>query len=343
MARQFLALLRRLGHHVIVVSELRSWLREPGQLPAIAAAAQAELTRMQPVLDALRPDLWFTYHLYYKAPDLLGPATAKRLGIPYVVAEASHAPKRLDGPWADAEKASMAAQQSARVLLTLTDRDADGLAMLDGFSAAIASFPPFLTRVDPMDPPPRLLKPAVRLICVAMMRDGNKLESYRQLALALGKLERDDWRLRMIGDGPARAQVEAAFSAFPAARISFAGACTPAEIQAELEQADIFVWPGYGEAYGMVYLEAQERGLPVVATDSGGVASVVHDGDTGILVAEGDCDAFANAVQTLIANPALRQKLGAQARSKVLAKHGPDAAAQRLQAALERAMKGMPA
>ena len=44
-----------------------------------------------------RPQLWFTYHLYYKAPDWLGPLVSRSLDIPYVIAEASHAPKRAAG------------------------------------------------------------------------------------------------------------------------------------------------------------------------------------------------------------------------------------------------------
>ncbi len=342
MARQLLVLLGRLGHHVIVVSELRSWLKNPDQLPALALLAENELARIQPDLEAFAPDLWFTYHVYYKAPDLLGPASARRLGIPYVVAEASHAPKRLDGPWAQAENLSMVALRAARALLTFTSRDADGLAMLDGISGEITPFPPFLTSVDLRDPSPRLAGSHVTLICVAMMRDSNKMESYQQLARALGVLDRQDWQLRIVGDGPARAKVEAAFAAFREGQVCFVGVCNAAEIRAELEQADIFAWPGYLEAYGMVYLEAQERGLPVVAMDSGGVTSVVRHGETGILTAEADYDAFASALQRLIGDSTLRKKLGLQARARVLASHGPDAAAQRLQLALERAMKGEP-
>ena len=47
-----------------------------------------------------RPRLWFTYHVYYKAPDWIGPRVARGLGIPYVVAEGSRAAKRAQGPWA---------------------------------------------------------------------------------------------------------------------------------------------------------------------------------------------------------------------------------------------------
>ncbi len=47
---------------------------------------------------AKRPQAWFTYHLYYKAVDWIGPRVAAALDIPYLVAEASHAPKRARGP-----------------------------------------------------------------------------------------------------------------------------------------------------------------------------------------------------------------------------------------------------
>lgn len=342
MARQLLVLLERLGHHVIVVSELRAWLRAPDELPALAVAAAQELTRLEPALDVLAPDLWFTYHLYYKAPDLIGPASARRLGIPYVVAEASHAPKRLAGPWAEAEALSMAALRAARVLLTFTARDADGLTRLDGIGGAITPFPPFLTNIDMQDPQPRLPGSRVTLLCVAMMRDSNKLESYRQLAGALAMLGARDWQLRIVGDGPARAQVEAAFGLFDENQVCFVGICDAGEIRAELEQADIFVWPGYREAYGMVYLEAQERGLPVIAMDSGGVTSVVQNGETGILTAEADCSAFAGALRTLISDPARRQRMGVQARARVLAHHGPDAAMKRLHGALQHAKETAP-
>ena len=46
------------------------------------------------------PGLWFTYHLFHKAPDLIGPPACRAAGLPYLVAEASFAPKRATGPWA---------------------------------------------------------------------------------------------------------------------------------------------------------------------------------------------------------------------------------------------------
>ena len=47
-----------------------------------------------------KPDFWFSYHVYYKSPDWIGPRIAQELRIPYLIAEGSHAPKRAGGPWA---------------------------------------------------------------------------------------------------------------------------------------------------------------------------------------------------------------------------------------------------
>ena len=102
-----------------------------------------------------------------------------------------------------------------------------------------------------------------------------------------------------------------------------------------MAQADLFVWPGWKEPIGMVYLEAQLMGLPVAAYDSMGVSlSVVH-GKTGLLAAEGDDAGFAENLATLISHPALRQDFGDAAQQNILDLHSMPAAAAMLQRALD--------
>ena len=112
--------LERVADHVELVSTFRSFdadgdaarqeaLRAQGQALAERLVAQ---WRAGPA--ALRPDLWFTYHVYYKAPDWLGPAVSAALGIPYVIAEASYAQKRASGPWAIGHEAAAEAPSAAR-------------------------------------------------------------------------------------------------------------------------------------------------------------------------------------------------------------------------------------
>ena len=70
-----------------------------------------------------RPAAWLTYHLYYKAPDWLGPAVAEALRIPYLVAEASHAPKRAGGRWAIGHDGAEAAIRRADAVIGLSSAD----------------------------------------------------------------------------------------------------------------------------------------------------------------------------------------------------------------------------
>ena len=80
-----------------------------------------------------------------------------------------------------------------------------------------------------------------------------------------------------------------------------------------LAGAHLFVWPGIGEAIGMVYLEAQAAGLPVIACDRPGIAGVVAMGVTGLLPPEGDAAAFARALAGLAHDPARRAVMASAA------------------------------
>ena len=102
MARAFMALLRDLGHEVELASRFRSYDRsgDAGRQAAAGAARPRAGGALLRRYGAGRRDLWFTYHLYHKAPDWLGPAVSRALAIPYVAAEASLAGKQAGGPWA---------------------------------------------------------------------------------------------------------------------------------------------------------------------------------------------------------------------------------------------------
>ena len=186
-------------------------------------------------------------------------------------------------------------------------------------------FPPFVA--PGAEPSPMPAGAPLRLVAVAMMRDGDKLASYRALAEALTHLN-GDWRLTIVGDGEARASVEAAMARF-GRRVTFLGQVDDrGEMRAALDAAHVFVWPGVGEAFGMAYLEAQAAGRPVVAEDRPGVRDVV--GPSGRMTPPGAPEAFAAAISALAANYDALRKAGDAARGYVLERHGVDAAAGRL-------------
>jgi len=172
------------------------------------------------------------------------------------------------------------------------------------------------------------------LLAVAMMRPGDKLASYRVLSDSLSRLTTVPWQLLVVGDGPARPQVEAAFTPI-AGRVAYAGALPSGSLPPVYTAADLYVWPAINEAYGMTLLEAQAAGLPVVAGNVGGVASIVAEGMTGLLVPAGDAPAFAAATSALLADPGRRQSMALAAGMKVIMHHGIATAAETLDSTLQ--------
>ena len=348
MARLLCRALQRGGHTVELASRMRSFegAGEPNRQQFLARLgeriAHALIRRYRQRPSLLRPQLWFTYHLYHKAPDWLGPPVARALAIPYVVAEASYAPKQERGPWAHGCAASRTALAAADLVLGLNAADRACVLPLLRSPDCWAPLAPF---VDPERARVGVAEAAARrqslalslgfnagtvlLLTVAMMRPGAKLASYRLLAQALTQLTEHRWQLLIAGDGPARAEVLAAFAEL-GPRVHWLGAREPDALAQLYPVADIYVWPAMSEAYGMVLLEAQAAGVPVVAGLTGGVGDIVRAGETGLLVPVGDAAAFAQAVARLIDNADERRRLGQQAACVVGERHSLDAAARAL-------------
>lgn len=80
------------------------------------------------------------------------------------------------------------------------------------------------------------------------------------------------------------------------------------------QSSDVFVLPTYAEAFGIAAVEASAVGMPVVATNVGGLADIVLDGETGYLIAPGDKTELADRLQRLLDDPRLREQLGRAAR-----------------------------
>ena len=342
MARLLIRALETAGHSVELACRLRS--REPDGNPQ----RQAELRDLGAELadryaeqhgGASRPDLWFTYHLYYKSPDWIGPRASRRLGIPYVVAEASVAPKRAGGPWDLSHRAVLAALDQSAMILPLTPRNAVCLPHPERHR----DLPPFLEL--PSDPPAddlQALRDALDLsagpllVTAAMMRPGAKLASYRLLAEALQRIAAHPWTLLVLGDGPARADVEAAFAALKD-RVRFLGETAPEQLSRYLSLGDLYLWPAVEEAYGMAILEAMAAGLPVVAGNDGGVAALVAEGETGLLATAGSAADFAAKAEQLLGDPARCRQMGEAARYKAMRQHSLSAAAETLGRLLDEA------
>ncbi|PHQ70373.1 MAG: glycosyl transferase family 1 [Sneathiella sp.] len=338
MGRLLWQALEKAGFELDLASDFRSFDKsgdpELHQLNKQKGAAEAErlLTKWQ-ASPAEAPQGWFTYHLYHKAPDWIGPIVSAALDIPYFIAEASHAPKRATGPWQMGYDAAAEAIRSAAAVFHMTTLDGACLGAVVEDKSKLVFLPPFLdvsaflAAADwTIDVAAEIKKAGGQqdkqnLLSVAMMRDGDKLQSYRQLGTALAMLKNDDWQLLVIGDGEQRRTVEQLLAPL-ADKAVFLGIRPAEQLPVFYDAADLYVWPAHGEAYGMAFLEAQSCGLPVVAGNIRGVPDVVHDQITGLLTPEGDFPAFAAGIGELLGDMQRRQKMAAAAREFVAEERG---------------------
>ncbi|MBK8741135.1 MAG: glycosyltransferase family 4 protein [Betaproteobacteria bacterium] len=347
------------GHHVTLVTDFSSF-DKAGDAQRQAALRDEGLALARRLVEqwrdggrGARPDLWLTYHVFYKAPDWLGPYVSAALGIPYVIAEASHAPKRAGGPWAIGHEACGDAIRRADLVVCPSRDDIAGIRALTGAPERILHLPPFLdaapfaaAREDRGAHRARFaaahdLDPQLPwLLAVAMMRPGDKLASFAALAAALARVRDVEWRLLVAGDGPARAQVESALESAVPGRTRYLGEMTLAGLAPLCAACDLFAWPAVNEAYGMAMLEAQAAGLPVVSSNLRGVPDVVQDGRTGLLAPPGDEVAFAARIRELLTDPARRRAMGTAAARFVADERGVAVAAQRLADALASVRSG---
>jgi len=356
MARLLMTALTGAGHSVELAARLRSYDRDglperQARLAAVGGRLAARFVeRMRQRSTSERSQVWFTYHLYHKAPDWIGPRVAVALGIPYIVAEASIAAKRAGGPWGLGHEGAIAALSRAAAVISLNPADEAGIAPYVAAPTRLHRLKPFLDAQDYRAA--ARVRAANRIVigqrfglneampwilAVAMMRPGDKFESYKVLGEALRPLLGQSWSLLVVGDGPASAEVRAALASL-GGRVYYAGALPESQLPTIYAAADLYVWPAVNEAYGMALLEAHASGLPVVAGASGGVGSIVADRRTGMLVPPRDPAALAAALQPLLDDASTRHAMSQAALTKVAAEHDLPAASRTLDGILNAAL-----
>ncbi|HYD10589.1 MAG TPA: glycosyltransferase, partial [Acidimicrobiales bacterium] len=152
---------------------------------------------------------------------------------------------------------------------------------------------------------------------------------------ALAQLERDDAELVVVG-GPSGSagpdeyeRVQALISDLGVRdRVTFVEPQPHHLLSTWYRAADVLLVPSRSESFGLVALEAAACGTPVVASDVGGLRTVVADEQTGFLVEPRDPRAFAGAVDALLADPALAASMGSAAAARAQRFTWPTAAAR---------------
>ncbi|MEM2125321.1 MAG: glycosyltransferase family 4 protein [Candidatus Methanosuratincola sp.] len=143
--------------------------------------------------------------------------------------------------------------------------------------------------------------------------------------------------LVLAGDGPERVSLEELVNHLGLSeRVLFLGyRCDVPEL---LGSCDIFVLPSLYEGLPLSVLEAMAAGKTVVATAVGGTSEAVQDGETGFLVPPGDPAALAEAIQRVLADPGLAQKMGAAGKERVRREFSVEAMAQGVNQIYEKFM-----
>jgi glycosyltransferase involved in cell wall biosynthesis len=149
-----------------------------------------------------------------------------------------------------------------------------------------------------------------------------------------------DTKFLIVGDGPLRNQLSDSIkSANLSGNFKFLGNLKDDELPAVYNCADVFVLPSIQEGQGIVLLEAQASGKPVVAFNIGGVNETVQNKETGLLVNRGNVDELADALLKLLTDKALREKMGSKGHRFVSENYTWDICAQKMLKIYNEALK----
>jgi len=332
------------GHQLIPVSDLRCrWIYwKPWLWPKLLQ----ETRRVVRQYSRNGMDLWLTYHSYYKAPDLLGPSVSKKMEIPYVIFQGIYSTKkRRDWKTRPGFYLNKNSLSAARHVFTNKKLDLLNIKRLvpenrityiapglipDDFSFEAEARADLRRMLDVGDEPV--------IFTAAMFRQDVKTEGLTWVIRACGELYRRGYLLWLViaGEGKEKDNLNKLAEEHLPKRVRFVGKVPRNEMYRYYSAADVFVFPGIRESLGMVFLEAQSCGLPVVAFDNAGVPEAIQHEKTGFLVPMNDSRRFAEAIGNLLTDRDLRRRMGAAARAYVRENHDLDINYRELENVLQK-------
>ena len=331
------------GHHVWPVSSMRSrWIFwKPWLWPRVVL----ERRRISRKIRSFRPDLWFTYHSYYKAPDLLGSFISPRAKIPYIVFQGIYSTKRRKNlktwPGYLINKKTL---RSADHVFTNRVEDLINLRRIKDKNRLTFVAPGIYPQDFSFDARARDElrrswntgnEPVV--LSAAMFRPGVKTEGLEWVIRSCGKLFRRGRRFHLViaGDGKEKARLQKLAETELPGKVRFTGKISRNRMNRFYSAGDLFAFPGIRESLGMVFLEAQSCGIPVVAFANGGIPEVVKDRETGFLVPLYASDPFVQSIEKLLVNRDLRRNMGQAASSYVRTRHDLNRNYQKMETVIE--------
>ena len=335
------------GHEVIEASSLRCrWIYwKPWLWPKLLLEKRRSVRRYC----KKNMDLWLTYHSYYKAPDLLGPYASQKIKIPYVIFQGIYATKRRRNlktvPGFHLNKSALCAARHVFVNKTVDWINLKRLIADERISYLSPGIDPENFCFD------AAARRALRgqwnvgdeplVFSAAMFRADVKTEGLTWVIRACGELARRGSSLRLVvaGHGSQRDKLQRLAAEQLGDRAIFVGKVPRNKMVQYYSACDLFVFPGIRESLGLVFLEAQSCGLPVVAFDNAGVPEAVQDGKTGFLVPAHEMATFVDAANRLLSDRQLRRQMGQAAASYVRASHNLELNYQELERVLQKILR----
>ena len=329
IARGLVRYFEEQGHTIEIQSTLRArWIYFK---PWLWGLLILDFIRCLKKLTSHPPDVWLTYHTYYKAPDLLGPWICKILRIKYVIFQGIYSTKKkrnfrtIFGFYLN-----RAALVRAEHIFTNKINDFKNLKRIIPKQR--------VTYIKPGIKPDDFEKDAVSarklrkqwgvetcpvILTAAMFRDDVKTKGLSWLIKCCARLIKLKVKFHLViaGSGEMEGDLKRMAQTYLPGHHTFAGKILPKEMVEFYSSGDVFAFPGIRESLGMVYLEAQSCSLPVVAFKNGGIPEVVDDQKTGFLVPMYDGSGFCESLICLLTDDTLCRQMGKNAASHVRKKH----------------------
>lgn len=265
------------------------------------------LSEIMQIIRRLKPDL---IHAHSSKAGFLGRLAAKLEGLPSIFT--AHGWAFTEGVPFPRRFLALAMEKIAGRLggtvIAVSHHDANlalryGVVSPARLKVVWNGIPDVPYRADPSLNPPK----------IAMVARFSPPKDHTLLLRALAPLRHLPWELVLVGDGPLLPEVkELAHNLGIAHRVNFLG--KRLDVPQILSSAQIFVLVSKWEGLPISLLEAMRAGLPVVASDVGGVGEAVKEGHNGFLISRGDEETLRSRLQTLIVDSALRLAMGRQGR-----------------------------
>lgn len=322
IGRGIVDFLERQGHALTVQSRLRArWIYFK---PWLWAVWVRDFIGCLKRLRKDPPDVWLTYHTYYKAPDLLGPWVCKVLNLKYIIFQGIYSTKRkrrlktIFGFYLNT-----AALIQADHVFTNKLSDLKNLARIvpkDCLSYVKPGIDPGAFVKDEQSGRQLKKKWGIDTTCpivlsAGMFRDDVKTKGLSWLIRCCAQLVQQNIRFHLViaGTGKMEKKLTALARKHLPGHHTFAGKIARNQMARFYSSGDVFAFPGINESLGMVYLEAQSCALPVVAFNNGGIPEVVEDRKTGFLVPLYDGKGFCQALVHLLTRDKACEQMGRDA------------------------------